>query len=853
MAKATLEDGINAHRLFLGRYPRTIDELLPAAGGTLRDLIAGLLTQGEFAANVIDRMVQGQPTPHTLMMAEMDAGLHGWALKRLPLSAETREALKPSRSWRFWLARVALDPVFTAALPGPVREWLTTSGLLAEPRVAAFSAVRQLVGEIRYEGAGRLQGWCANLNDPAETVVVEFFLGDRFVGARRCDEALSGLDKRIGGTDRHGFGFVVPAPHRDLIERGASLRVRDALSKQPVAPDLYIKDNLPVALDGLGRLSAQVALVREALERIERQLPVMLSEVAPPLDAYERLKALRAPRPAEPVEDGPPGPVVLVLTRSAMDPTELRRVLDGFARQGLGDDWTLVVVEEDPARSPDERGAMLAPLRAAGRLRTTTAAALAGALREVVGGRAAAVALLIDAAIDPEPGALCRLARAAAGGGVAYSDHDVRLLLPDGRDGPLVPVFKPGFDPLMALAYDVAGPVLAVALPALLRALELDRGAPPGGQALLLALLDTVEPAGFVHRPEVLYTVRQPVDLTAPSRLPRLLAGDPAAVARWALRNGLDLVVGATPVTSAFGEHGPLLFEPCTVEARVATPPSASVIVPTRNAPLLLRSCLESLLRVRARYGAPVQIIVIDHENDDPDAVGLLAMMRQRHGVEILPFRGPFNWSVMNDLAADRASGEILAFLNDDTAALEPDWLRRAAGTLGLPGVGVVGGRLLYADGRIQHAGVVISAERGPAHEGIGLSAGDGGYLGRNRVLRSAAAVTGACLVTRRSVFQAVGGFDRAMPVNWNDIDFCLAVRRAGLRVAYDPGVCLYHFESKTRGYLGGDDAVRALSNVVTQMAGKWRDMLEADHFHNPHFSRHCQPFSRLDPAAGAR
>ena len=422
------------------------------------------------------------------------------------------------------------------------------------------------------------------------------------------------------------------------------------------------------------------------------------------------------------------------------------------------------------------------------------------------------------------------------------------LVMPDGRDGTLVPVFKPGFDPLMALAYDWVGPVLAVATPALLRALDLDRRAAPRGQGLVLALLDAVGAAGFTHLAEVLYTLRQPVGFTAASQVPRLLTGDPAAVTRWSVRNGLDVAVRTTPVTSAFGNEGPLLFEPCTVEARVAAPPPASVIVPTRNAPALLRGCLDSLLRVRARYGAPVQIIVIDHENEDPEALALMATMRQRHGVMVMPFRGPFNWSVMNDLAAEAATGELLAFVNDDTVALTKDWLRRAAGTLALPGVGAVGGRLLYADGRIQHAGVVVSRNQGPAHEGIGLPAGDGGYLGRNRVLRSVAAVTGACLVTPRRVFRSVGGFDRTMPVNWNDIDYCMAVRRAGLLVAYDPEVCLYHFESKTRGYLVGEDAARAATNVVAQMDGKWRDMLETDLFQNRAFSRYGQPFTRLDP-----
>lgn len=855
---ASLDDVINLHRLFLGRHPLELGELAMTVGQPLTDLAASLIAGGEFAANVVGRLVRGQPTPHSQSGFEMDVGLQRWALERLPLSVTTRERLATSRSWRFWLIRLFLDEDFTASLPEAVRDWVAGSGLLAPERVAAFSAVRQLAGEIRWEGAGRLAGWCANLNDPAEAVMVEIFLSDRFVGAARCDIAVPGLDARIGGTDRHGLAFTIPPVHRDLVGRGTTLRVRDALSKQPVTPDLFVRDDLPADLDGLARLTAEVAGLRKALERIERQLPAVLTDASPPLEAYGRLRALQAgggarPRPAgpDPAETAP-GRINILLTRPAMEPVELRRTLDGFARQGLAD-WTLVLVEEEGApEGPDERATVLAPLREAGRLVSTTTNALAGALRRDARLRGAAVQILVGAAVDAEPDAFRRLAQAAAGG-VAYADHDLRPLLPDGREGGLVPVFKPDMDPLMALAYDFAGPVWAVATPALLVALERDPAARPYGQALLLALLDTVGPEGFVHLAEVLYTVRQPVSLAAGPLLPRLLSGDSAAVERWAARNSMPLTVRSALVACAGGEDGVLMVEPCLVEARVAPPPPASVIVPTRNSPVLLRGCLDSLLRVRGRYGAPVQIIVIDHENEDPDSVALLRGMGARHGVIVLPFYGPFNWAVMNDLAARAASGEILAFLNDDTVALEPDWLGRAAGTLALPGVGAVGGRLLYADGRVQHAGVVVSPETGPVHEGVGLPAEDGGYLGRNRVLRSVAAVTGACLVTRRSVFDAVGGLGGEMPVNWGDIGYCLSVRRAGLRVAYDPAVCLYHFESKTREPAAGWEVLGAARGVVARMAERWPDLLDPTPFVNPHFSRHGAPFTRLAPDRGAR
>ena len=199
----------------------------------------------------------------------------------------------------------------------------------------------------------------------------------------------------------------------------------------------------------------------------------------------------------------------------------------------------------------------------------------------------------------------------------------------------------------------------------------------------------------------------------------------------------------------------------------------------------------------------------------------------------------------MNNLAAEHASGEVLVFLNDDTLATDPGWLARAVATLGLPDVGVVGARLLYGDGSIQHAGVVTNYEQGAVHEAIGMPGHEGGYLGRSQVLRSAAAVTGACLITPRVVFEAVGGFDASWPVNWNDITYCLAARKAGWRVVYDPKVCLYHHESKTRGYQLGQVVKDMLQNELPRLRVEWGGYLN-DPFHNPAFRQMEMPFLKM-------
>jgi GT2 family glycosyltransferase len=218
-----------------------------------------------------------------------------------------------------------------------------------------------------------------------------------------------------------------------------------------------------------------------------------------------------------------------------------------------------------------------------------------------------------------------------------------------------------------------------------------------------------------------------------------------------------------------------------------------SVIIPSKNHARLLARCLGSI-ETKTTYGK-YEILVADNGSTDPATKELLARLRHK----VVPFPEPFNYSRINNFAVRQANGEYLLFLNDDTEVRSPEWMTAMLELCQLPGVGAVGAKLLFPSGRVQHAGVVLGLGGVAGHAYYQFSAKARGYFDALHSIRNFSAVTAACMMVRRSVFEQVGGFDEAFPLNFNDVDFCLRVRRAGYRIVWTPFAELYHYESATR------------------------------------------------------
>ncbi|WP_076072705.1 glycosyltransferase family 2 protein [Sphingomonas montana] len=268
--------------------------------------------------------------------------------------------------------------------------------------------------------------------------------------------------------------------------------------------------------------------------------------------------------------------------------------------------------------------------------------------------------------------------------------------------------------------------------------------------------------------------------------------------------------------------------------------PTVTVIIPTRNRVDLLRTCLQGL-SITDYPG--IEVIVVDNDSDDPMTLDYLATLDPtRH--RVLRHSGPFNFSAMNNRAARMADGDLLCLLNNDIAVIRPDWLAVMARQALRAEVGAVGARLLYPDGRIQHAGVVLGVGGGAAHAHRLLHPQDDGYFHRHSLPQFVSAVTAACLVVRRDRFMAVGGLDEVnFAVAFNDVDLCMRLNQRGWQSLYEPRATLFHHESVSRGFDRDPAGAARLAGELQALKAAWGTDGGVDPFHHPELSSFSERF----------
>jgi len=307
-------------------------------------------------------------------------------------------------------------------------------------------------------------------------------------------------------------------------------------------------------------------------------------------------------------------------------------------------------------------------------------------------------------------------------------------------------------------------------------------------------------------------------------------------------RDGYDLALRAAAMGARIGRTPEILYH-ARQEAPAVAPKSApladgpwvSLIICSRNGRLLNR-CLRQL-RQRTRYPRR-ESIVVAHQGWDDRA---LAKAAARHGASLVPYQGEFHFARMCNLGAKTAKGDVLVFLNDDVVPLEPEWLGLLVGHVQRPAIGAVGAKLLYPSGLIQHAGVALGIMDGAGHPGRGT-------FGRRwwpwfDYTRDVSAVTGACLAIRKNLFLEVSGFDERFPVNYNDVDLCLRLRRAGFRVIVEPQARLRHDEARSR-------VARTRAEERELFLDLWGDLIVAgDPFYHPALAHDREDASLALPA----
>jgi GT2 family glycosyltransferase len=277
--------------------------------------------------------------------------------------------------------------------------------------------------------------------------------------------------------------------------------------------------------------------------------------------------------------------------------------------------------------------------------------------------------------------------------------------------------------------------------------------------------------------------------------------------------------------------------------ARLALPaseltdfPVASVLIPTRDGWHLLGPCLESLKSTDWPMDR-LEIIVIDNGSTDPETLRGMEEAERQGRIKVLRDPRPFNYAQLNNDAARASKGDLLVLLNNDTEIADPRWLKKLAAYAMLPGVGAVGPKLLYGDGTVQHAGVILGIQGLAAHAHLFLGSRDEGYQGLANMTHEVSAVTGACLAVKRTAFEEVGGLKEQFRVAFNDVVFCLDLLDTGRKNIYLAEPLVVHHESKTRGYDDKPEKVRLLRKEARLAWSLHFKRLRNDPYYSPNLS----------------
>ena len=358
---------------------------------------------------------------------------------------------------------------------------------------------------------------------------------------------------------------------------------------------------------------------------------------------------------------------------------------------------------------------------------------------------------------------------------------------------------------------------------------------------LALRCIERIEPNQIHHIPRVLYHWRVHAESTAQS-------ADAKPYATLAGERALNEHFQRQKINASAEHigHG--------YRVNYALPdilPMVSLIIPSRNGLQLLRTCVESILK-KTTY-PNYEVLIVDNGSDDPAVLEYLddlqARARVRVRVRVMRDDRPFNYSALNNAAAKLARGDVLGLLNNDLEVISPDWLLEMVSHAVRPNIGAVGAKLWYPNDTLQHGGVILGLGGVAGHAHHNILRGMFGYFGRAKVVQNFSAVTAACLLVRKSIYEEVGGLNEPnLQVAFNDVDFCLRVREAGYRNIWTPYAELYHHESATRGFEDTPEKQARFAKEVKYMRQRWGDLLLNDPAYSPNLTLDHGDFSLAWP-----
>lgn len=270
------------------------------------------------------------------------------------------------------------------------------------------------------------------------------------------------------------------------------------------------------------------------------------------------------------------------------------------------------------------------------------------------------------------------------------------------------------------------------------------------------------------------------------------------------------------------------------IDYEIDETPLISILIPNKDHIEDLEKCIQSVLDSTYEN---LEIVVVENNSTELKTFEYYQELEKDSRIKVVTWKGPFNYSAINNYGAAACSGKYLLFLNNDVEVITPNWIEEMLMFAQRKDVGAVGARLLYPDGTLQHGGIILGLGGIAGHVQIGISRVDPGYAGRVSFAQNLSACTAACLLVRREVFDEVDGFDEGLEVAFNDVDFCLRIRQKGYLIVYTPYAELYHYESKSRGYEDTPKKQKRFQDEIALMKVRWGNLLEHDPYYNPNFS----------------
>ena len=412
-----------------------------------------------------------------------------------------------------------------------------------------------------------------------------------------------------------------------------------------------------------------------------------------------------------------------------------------------------------------------------------------------------------------------------------YSDED--KITENGKKR-FNPHFKPDFSPDLLRSYNYITH-FSIVKKSIFKKTGYFREGFEGSQDYDLILRITEKADKIIHIPKILYHWRVSPASAASNRFAKPYADESSkkALLEHLERSGLKGNV----------ENTPLIYNSYRIRYESNDKRLVSIIIPNKDNAQVLNKCVTSIIS-HSTY-KNFEIIIIENNSRQNSTFELYDKLSLNKNIKIVEWHSEFNYSKVNNFGVNFSNGELLLFLNNDTEVITPAWLNEMTSYFLRKEVGVVGAKLYFGNGLIQHAGDIIGLYNIAGHSHSRFHKDASGYFNRLKVVQNLSAVTGACLMTSRSIFDEVNGFDEAYPLALSDVDYCLKVRQKNYLIVFTPYAELYHHESISRGHENTKEKQERFLKEANLFREKWKDMLTiGDPYYSSNLTLEKEDFS---------